>query len=313
MDKISIVVAVYNAEKTIKKCVDSLLCQTYKNIEIILVNDCSKDDSLAICEEYATNFSCISVINNFKNLGVSATRNNGIDSAKGQYLCFVDSDDYVDKKYIEQLLYYAKKYHTMPICGIAFHDVKSEIPPVEYTWYGKNELVSLGKAFELRSKLYLTSLANKLFDVSVIRKSNLRMDTSISMGEDFRFVLQYIIKAELSEVYAFSSTLYHYIRATNTSLMSNYGKNGIESAEYNLQLLCDIASKYNPEAKYLYDQELTTLKENFTYQIIHNESLCAKERIRYIRLYNPDYSTFDYLINRAKAKKALLYQKIKHR
>lgn len=103
MDKISIVVAVYNAEKTLKKCVDSLLNQTYNNIEIILVNDCSKDNSLDICNEYSKVNDNVKVISNERNSGVSNTRNNGIDNSTGEYICFVDSDDYVESNYIEVL------------------------------------------------------------------------------------------------------------------------------------------------------------------------------------------------------------------
>ena len=106
MDKISIVVAVYNAEKTLKKCVDSLLNQTYNNIEIILVNDCSKDNSLDICNEYSKANDNVKVISNDRNYGVSDTRNNGIDNSTGEYICFVDSDDYVESNYIEVLYYY---------------------------------------------------------------------------------------------------------------------------------------------------------------------------------------------------------------
>lgn len=104
MDKISIVVAVYNAEKTLKKCVDSLIGQTLKNTEIILVNDCSKDNSSSICKQYESEYSNVIAIDNPYNVGVSATRNNGIEKAKGDYICFVDSDDYVEPDYLEQLL-----------------------------------------------------------------------------------------------------------------------------------------------------------------------------------------------------------------
>ena len=110
MDKISIVVAVYNAEKTLKKCVDSLIGQTLKNTEIILVNDCSKDNSSSICKQYESEYSNVIAIDNPYNVGVSATRNNGIEKAKGDYICFVDSDDYVEPDYLEQLLNNFKKY-----------------------------------------------------------------------------------------------------------------------------------------------------------------------------------------------------------
>ena len=92
---ISVIVPVYNAERFLKKCVESLLNQTYRNIEIILVNDGSTDSSGLICDELCKRDCRINVIHQ-KNLGVSATRNNGIRCAKGTYIGFVDSDDYIE-------------------------------------------------------------------------------------------------------------------------------------------------------------------------------------------------------------------------
>lgn len=99
---ISIIVPIYNVEKYLKKCVDSLINQTYKNIEIILVNDGSPDNSALICEEYAKKDKRIVYILQ-KNKGLSGARNTGIVNSKGKYLIFVDSDDYVDIHFVEDL------------------------------------------------------------------------------------------------------------------------------------------------------------------------------------------------------------------
>lgn len=101
MELISIIVPVYNVAPYLEECVSSLSKQTYKNIEIILVNDCSKDNSLEICKKLANADSRIIVINNNKNSGVSYTRNHGLQVAKGKYILFVDSDDIVDKQLCE--------------------------------------------------------------------------------------------------------------------------------------------------------------------------------------------------------------------
>ena len=108
-EKISIIVPVYNAEKTLYKCVESLILQKYKNIEIILINDKSTDSSNKICEELANEYDFIKYIINEKNIGVSATRNIGLDNATGEYIVFVDSDDWVDYNYCEDLLSEIKK------------------------------------------------------------------------------------------------------------------------------------------------------------------------------------------------------------
>lgn len=91
---LSIIIPVYNAEKYLKTCLDSILNQTYKDIEIICVNDCSKDDSLKILEEYAHKDKRVQIINNETNLGPGANRNIGIKRARGKYLTFIDADDF---------------------------------------------------------------------------------------------------------------------------------------------------------------------------------------------------------------------------
>ena len=94
--KYSIVLPVYNVEKYLKRAVESVLNQSYKNFEIILINDCSSDGSQAICSEYCEKDPRISLINHSKNKGVSAARNTGYLAANGEYIWFMDSDDYVD-------------------------------------------------------------------------------------------------------------------------------------------------------------------------------------------------------------------------
>ena len=99
---ISIIVPVYNAEKYLPACVESLLSQTYGALEVILVNDGSKDGSAALCDTYAARDSRVRVIHQ-ENQGVSTARNAGLDHAAGKYVAFVDADDYVKPDYLERL------------------------------------------------------------------------------------------------------------------------------------------------------------------------------------------------------------------
>lgn len=109
MDKISIIVPVFNVEKYLPKCIESLVKQTYKNIEILLINDGSQDNSLNICKEWEKKDGRIKVFSQ-RNQGLSEARNTGIKNAKGNYICFVDSDDLVLSDFIEILYYLIKKY-----------------------------------------------------------------------------------------------------------------------------------------------------------------------------------------------------------
>ena len=113
---ISVIVPVYNVEKYLPKCVDSILAQTYDNLEIILVEDGTKDNSGAICDEYARKDSRIRVIHK-ENGGLSSARNAGMDIARGEYFGFVDSDDWIEPEMYETLLNLAAKYDADMVCG----------------------------------------------------------------------------------------------------------------------------------------------------------------------------------------------------
>ena len=106
--KVSLVVPVYNAEKYLAKSIESMLSQSLKEMELILVNDGSKDNSLAICEEYAKKDSRITVINK-KNEGACIARNTGIARAKGKYIQLADADDYIDNNMLEEQYNLAEK------------------------------------------------------------------------------------------------------------------------------------------------------------------------------------------------------------
>ena len=109
-DLISVIINVYNGEEFIKKCLESIINQTYKNLEILIINDGSTDNTLSICEEYKD--KRIRIITT-ENLGLSESRNIGIENAKGEYLYFIDSDDFVDNDVIEYLYNLCKKYKTL--------------------------------------------------------------------------------------------------------------------------------------------------------------------------------------------------------
>lgn len=113
-ERISVVVPVYKTQRYLRKCLDSILNQTYPNIEIVVVNDCSPDDSAEICREYAEKYDQVKYIELEHNVGLSSARNAGIEVATGDYLGFVDSDDWVEPEAYELL------YRLMKKLGITF-------------------------------------------------------------------------------------------------------------------------------------------------------------------------------------------------
>ena len=297
MDKVSIVVAVYNAEKTLKKCVESLLNQTYNNIEIILVNDCSKDNSLDICTEYSKTNENVKVISNEKNSGVSATRNNGINNSTGEYICFVDSDDYVEPDYLEELYETLVEYNAkLSICGCEYHNLIDKTTE-NFLWKSDNsvELVCLSSGFELYSSLYLNALWNKLFVTKLIKNNNIVFDESLAMGEDAKFSLEYIKCNNITDVVVISKPLYHYIRWTKSSLMSGYWKQ-IDGDKYlnNLNLLLEIVEPLNPDAQKLYSNMKNSLKSTLKYNLLRS-TISKKEKNHYLKILYPNYSINDSL------------------
>ena len=117
MVKVSVIVPVYNGGDFIETCIKDILNQTLKDIELILVNDGSEDNTLDICKKYAEYDNRIILINQ-ENKGVSIARNNGINKAKGKYICFIDSDDRIKEEYLETLYNLAEKKEYVVILNV---------------------------------------------------------------------------------------------------------------------------------------------------------------------------------------------------
>lgn len=146
---ISIIVPVYNVEQYLSKCIDSIINQTYKNLEIILIDDGSTDKSGEICDKYKNEDKRIIVIHQL-NGGVSAARNTGIGVAKGKYILFIDSDDWIEKDYVSSLFTYAGD-DTIVCCGYKriFDDKIIENSVKKFTELNKVEFLNLLQDYEL--------------------------------------------------------------------------------------------------------------------------------------------------------------------
>lgn len=131
MELVSIIVPVYNVEKYLRRCLDSLVSQTYRNIEIICINDCSPDDSQSIIDEYERRYAgIVKGIKNDINVGLGATRENGIRHSNGTYLMFVDSDDYVDKDWVKSYISVIENENELDVVigGFTITDINGEKP-----------------------------------------------------------------------------------------------------------------------------------------------------------------------------------------
>lgn len=200
--KVSILSPCYNVEKYISQCLDSIIQQTYKNLQIILVDDGSTDNTLAILNQYASLDSRIEV-HHQENKGVATARNELLSKVKGDYVLFVDSDDWIELDMVEFLIAKVTEENAeMAVCG---NVVNNGIPKKNYkeeTW-GKEKVI---EEF-LRHTNFNGSLWNKLFSVKLL-KNNPTFNPEISYGEDALFTWQLI--QDVEKIIVTDKQLYHY-------------------------------------------------------------------------------------------------------
>lgn len=292
--KASVIVPVYNAEKTLRRCVESIVLGQERNIEVILVEDCSKDHSWELCLELAQEFPNVTAVQNERNSGVSFTRNQGLALAHGDYVLFVDSDDWVSERYARTLLCLAERHPSaLPICGQHFidkvHDAKRD-----YTWdknAGAVKVLPNSHFFELSDKFLLQQLWNKVFRRDVIESAHIRFDETQSMGEDFQFVLDYMEAAQIQECVTISEPLYYYIRWNENSLMSKFGLLQNAQEYQRVEQLYRISGMNNPALR---DWYLNQIKLNYVYHLSRNTKLSRKERLEHIEQIMADGHSRQY-------------------
>lgn len=212
---ISVIVPVYKAEKYLHRCVDSILAQSYTDFELLLINDGSPDNCGAICDEYAAKDSRVRVFHK-TNGGVSSARNMGLDNARGEWITFIDSDDYVHPDYLRSLY---ERVDVDLIVG-SFQLVGSD-----ENWIGILENVEYDRDV-LRLKLETAAfppnyhgILGKLYRARIIKDNNIRFDTKIYLSEDWLFTLNYFIYIE--SVCTIDKPYYYYERGTTGSLSQN--------------------------------------------------------------------------------------------
>ena len=215
---VSIIVPVYNAEKTIGRCVDSILGQQYTDFELLLVDDGSRDGSGAICDSHALADSRVQVIHK-ENTGVSDTRNIGISRARGVYLQFLDSDDWITPD-ATKLLVETARDHDCDLVISDFYRVVGERVSRKGDIDEDRVLTREEYAahmMEQPADFYYGVLWNKLYRRDIVESHRLRMDPELSWCEDFMFNLEYIRHAQ--RFYALQVPIYYYVK-TKGSLAS---------------------------------------------------------------------------------------------
>lgn len=224
--KISVIIPVYNTEKYLKRCLNSVVNQNFKNIEIIIINDFSPDNSLETIKEFLKIDKRIILINKLKNEGLSAARNTGLEIARGEYILHIDSDDWIEQNYLEDLYKEAKKNNSDIVITDFYMDYDNG--KLKYCIDQKIEQ-------EYESQVFLQNcfigqgyicVWNKLIRKSLYIENNIKHPINISLGEDLAVIpkLFYYSKkiTKLNKAYV------HYIQNINSITKTNDVKKVIE-------------------------------------------------------------------------------------
>lgn len=217
---ISVIIPLYNCEKYIKRCIESVINQTYKNIEIIIIDDGSSDNSIEIVNELIKRYNTIRIIKQ-ENKGVSSARNAGIENSKGDYIAFLDADDWVESNIYETMInnaieqnvdivkcnYYSNKIYNKNYSKGKVYQFGDK----KLTNYENEDLIDFVLKGKLTCAVYLF-----LIKKSFIEKNKIRFREDIQMGEDKEFCINLLTNT--SSIYINSKPLYHYFYNMNGAM-----------------------------------------------------------------------------------------------
>ena len=271
--KYSVIIPIYNAEKTLVRCLDSILRQPFSDYELLLINDGSTDGSDAICREYANTYSCVRYFAK-ENGGVSSARNLGLEQAEGEYILFVDSDDYVSEDYfaaIDQAL--TQSHPDLLLFGYRnFGGLSTEWDTGEF--YEDAETgVAERVASAVRQYLF-SSLWSKAFKRQIIERGNIRFADDLAIGEDLAFIFSYAM--HIRSIASISDKLYNVDVSDGNSLSRKARPYLTEQLmEVNRRMYAVYrATDYSPEAARYYEAALSWM----TYRSVYSS---CKELLKF--------------------------------
>ena len=245
---VSVIVPVYNVQKSLARCIDSILNQTFKDFELILLDDGSTDTSGEICDRYAEIDERVRVIHK-ENSGVSDTRNRGLDIAEGKYLQFLDSDDWITPEATGLFVRTVEENQCDMVIADFYRVIGERVSQkgaieedglMDQVTFAENML-------QKPADFYYGVLWNKLYKREIVESYRLRMDSSVSWCEDFMFNLEYV--RHIRSVYALKVPVYYYVK-TKGSLVSQ----GM-SVKKTIQMKRTVFEYYNSFCKDVFDEE----------------------------------------------------------
>lgn len=300
-DLISCIVPVYNASKYLDKCVNSIINQTYNNIELILINDGSEDNSGSICDSFIRKDNRVRVFH-IENHGVSYARNFGLKKAKGKWIYLADADDWLELNMLETLHSVAEKEGaSIVFCNyINEFNSKSIIPQIKYP-NTRNELFYQFMKFPT---VFMNAPWNKLFLKEIIDENNLHFEDCIKICEDLLFSFEF---CWLVQKYAFcNEPLYHYNRTNEFAATKNIKESYVEDKIFVTDKIVKILSEENAS---LYENLINTFKLYAKLLYIINPTIRNGKKWR---LIYPESSNYIFKSNLRKDFKVLSWLVSKH-
>ena len=275
MAQISIIIPVYNSEKYLRKCFDSIMNQTFTDFEVIVINDGSKDHSGEICDHYAKVDSRFKVFHK-TNGGVSIARNTGIEHASGEYITFIDSDDWVDEDYLQMMMSVAITDCDLVVSGIIcnYTDRKFKTLKTNDAYFSSNDAHQLHSL--IKSRLYYGP-CNKLYKSNIIKQNKITFPQEISYGEDRIFNYHYI--SYVDNIQSVSYAGYHYLKLNTGSLTTTTIPNLFELEYSQWKMLNDVY-----RSKGAFNEEVQQDQYTDLFWIIH-DNIFANRKLRNGKFY----------------------------
>lgn len=269
----SVIIPVYNAEATLRRCLDSLVKQPFSDYELLLINDGSTDGSDAICREYAAVYSQIKYSTK-ENGGVSSARNLGLELAQGEYILFVDSDDYVSKDYFSTINKNVEN-GSPDLLMFGYRNFGSSSTAWSTGAFAETgeERVAQKIAYAMRRYL-LSSLWSKVFKREIIRQHGLRFDNDLSIGEDQLFIFGYAM--HINSVASIDDVLYNEDISDGSSL-SRKRRDYLTSQLMEVNRRMEDAlrgTEHSAQARKTYEAALAWMSYRSAYS-------CCKELLKY--------------------------------
>lgn len=270
MELLSIIVPVHQVEKYLKKCIDSILYQSYRKFELIIIDDGSYDNSTLICDEKAIIDSRTIVLHK-KNNGVSSARNNGIDLSTGKWLSFVDSDDYLEKETYKEVFDEIDRTNSqMAIMDFVYVDETGKV--IKEQEYGKNEILNQKELVRKQFDIPLTircALSNKVVNREVL--GELRYDEKLYASEDTLLLSKLLYKVD--KACWLRKPFYRNVQRTNSAMHGGLNDSSlIESLDIHRNIAYEVKRKYPELYDYAIRYYLDTTIWKMNYLINKNEN-----------------------------------------